>query len=437
MGIGIRTIADLDRECRQYGLFVEPTRNSKTGGKKCSKDDYILALRNYHLKLRYPDGRIPKHLQMVMRLESPMLANRFNAAAPDVQAAIWDSDEWGFQEKMDGVRLLRVFVRGEGLHFYSRGISVRDYLPIEYKNIYQPNLNLEELSCQFDEYMADSELVCTNPNISTVMRSRGVSDTETQLSAVTALLGLNDADSISIQKNEGCPLKFFAFDVMNFNGSWLIEGGNRQLTQIEREKVTRIVCTVEKAAGLNVEFLETVYDKVGKKDFYEKIIAAKGEGVIAKHVKALYLAQESRARCKWIKIKRTVSGSLTDTSLNDTMDAFVSGWEPGDKGKAYENLVGTLKFSVWLVKPNGERVQHEIGNISGLALDFRKSITVVDEQGLPHLDPSFMGKVAEIDGQNISSKALRIRHCRLIRWRDDKNLDQCEVYEAMLKDMVF
>jgi ATP-dependent DNA ligase len=439
MGIGVRTIADLDRECRQYGLYVEPTKNSKPG-KKCSKDDYILALRNHHLKLRYPDGRVPKHLQLILQMDSPMLANRFNAVSPEKQEEIWKTDLWGFQEKMDGVRLIRIFVRGEGLHFYSRGVSVKDYLPIEYTNIYQPNLNIEELGAQFDSYIADSELVCTNPVISTVMKKRGV-ETDTQLSAVTALLGLNDTDSLYIQKNENCPLKFYSFDCMFFNNEWLTEGSNRALGQCDREKVARVVTSVEKSAGLNVEFLETVYDVVGKKAFHDMIIAAKGEGVIAKHKNALYLAQESRARCQWIKIKRTVSGSLLDSPLNDTLDAFVSGWEPGEKGKAYENMVGTLKFSVWLVKPNGERVQHEIGHVSGLALDFRKSITVYMDDGLGGkvcgLHPDWEGRVAEIDGQNISSRAMRIRHCRLIAWRVDKNADQCELQENFLKEMVF
>lgn len=445
MSVVIRSLAELEKECNELSLNVIH-EYGKNGSLKKTKKPFIDALRDHYLKVKYPDGKVPLHLRLMLSFQTPMLADRFNAKKDDIQKEILNSDDVGYQEKMDGARMLIVFVRGEGLSFYSRGISVTDYLPVRYDNIYSVT-SIEELDRNFESFMLDTEVICTNPNISTVMGKRGVV-TETQLQAVSALLALNKDDSLRVQAGEGCPLRFCAFDSLFYNGTWLLEDGFiegfpevlslpvKSLTQIQREKVTGVIMDVAVNAGLNGMVLPTVYGKEAKKQYLQKIFDERGEGVIAKYKNAKYRATDSRSKNQWIKIKRTVQGSLLESSYNDTLDAFVTGFDLGEKGKGYEDLVGSLTFSVWLTTDAGVRVQHEIARIASMELEFRKKITVLDGDGNPVLAEDMYGKVAEIDGQDVSARSRRLTHAVLKQWRPDKEESICELTESFLNSMI-
>ena len=144
-----------------------------------------------------------------------------------------------------------------------------------------------------------------------------------------------------------------------------------------------------------------------------------------------YLATESRPRNGWIKFKRTASGHL-----GDSVDAVVTGFELGDDEKGFKNLVGCLKVSVLLKRADGETIWHEIARVPNIPLEMRKEITVV-ENGFPTLRKEIMGRVVEVDGQQVSARALRLTHPRLIRWRDDKNVNSLQVYdENQLRSLI-
>jgi ATP-dependent DNA ligase len=191
-----------------------------------------------------------------------------------------------------------------------------------------------------------------------------------------------------------------------------------------------------KEAGFNIFHLLTVFGVNEKKEFYDMIVNNNGEGVVAKHRMGVYRPVESRTKNTWVKIKRSVQQSLTSTDFNDTIDAFVTGFGVGTKGKGHEDYVGALHFSVWLVDKDGQRSKHEIARISSISLELRRAITCQDENGKPDLVDGMYGKVAEIDGQAVSARSKRLSHAVIVAWREDKNYDDCVMDKKFLESMV-
>lgn len=433
MPVNQRTLADLEREIKELGLKVEfgLTQNGKI---KKTKKKCVQVLRDYYLQQKYGEN-VPLHLQLMLSFDTPMLADRVYAKSMPVQEAIWKSSDWGFQEKINGCRMVIIYDPITGFHFYSRGVSVEDYLPVEYTDNIVHNCDEKRIRSQVNgPFILDAEVICTNPKISTILGKRGVI-TETQLQAVTALLSLNAEESRRIQNEENCPLKFCVFDVIYFE-DWLTED-HLAIPQIQREKVSKFLTKLTEQAGLNAVHLETIYDPEEKTALYEEIIATKREGVVAKHKMGTYRPVESRSRNTWVKIKRSVQQSLTSTEYNDTIDGFVTGYSLGEEGKGLEHLVGTLHFSIWVVDSEGKRKKHEIARISSsFTLEVRDKITVIGEDGKPTLHPGMYGQVAELDGQAISARSRRLSHATLVTWRDDKNSDQCVIEENFLNSMI-
>ena len=212
----------------------------------------------------------------------------------------------------------------------------------------------------------------------------------------------------------------------------------QEKTQRERDPFTSDIAKAVQLAGIDCIRLSEVSDPALKKPYYDMIINNRGEGVIAKNLDGLYYAIDNRTCVPWVKLKRTMSNSLTATPLNDCVDCFVTGFERGDKGKQYENYVGKLKFSVFLTKADSTQTIHEIAHIGSFTFAERKEMTVYDPAtDTVSLKPEYYGRVIEADGQNISSREQRIRQAKVIRWRSDKDKYQCVMTEEELKAMIF
>jgi ATP-dependent DNA ligase len=438
VGLSLRNLNDLGGICEQLEILdrVVPTGNSSEKGKKKSlKRDYVKALCDYYLSHDYPEG-IPEYWSRILGIESPMLCNRMqNIKSLDVQKDIWGSTEWGFQEKMDGVRMLIYYSKAEGLHFFSRNVSLLNFRLCEYHNIWMPNLDIKALE-QFDSFIIDTEIICSNPHISTVIGNRGVR-TETMLSAVTALLSLNVEDSLEMQQSQNCVLKFCIFDTIFFNRSFLTSSG-LSITQGQRDKVTKKIYEILSQAGVNCVCMETVYDTDIKQNFYKRVMESKGEGVIAKHKDGLYLSTDNRSHTYWIKLKRTISGSLLSKPLNDTIDTYICGFERGELNKQYRNYVGTFIFAVQLNMEDGTTKEHIIAKCSGIKFADRKDATIYDaDTNVVKLNPQWLNRVYSVDGQNISPRSKTIRNARMIEYRIDKNAIDCTMSEHDLNALVF
>ena len=135
-------------------------------------------------------------------------------------------------------------------------------------------------------------------------------------------------------------------------------------------------------------------------------------------------------------MKRTMSEAREMFGLGDTIDAFVTGFEPADETKGFAGMVGCLEFSCYLRDAQGNTKPHMIARVSNIPLDLRKEITDHDENGNPILKKEVYGRVAEIDGQCVTARALRLKHAVLVNWRPDRDESTCVMDEDFLKSMI-
>lgn len=406
-----RSYAEIKAESESLNLKV-------VEGKRKAKRPFILALQEYHLNQRL---YVTFGLKHRLSMESPMLAKPCTGLKSSEIAEIYESDDWVFEEKFNGIRMEQSNSQ-DGMEAFSRGLSVTDYLPVCYTDkIDWQHYPIVEPT-EEPEYVLDCEIVSINPNISTIMGNKGVV-TETELQAVTALLALNLEDSIRIQREIDHPLRFRVFDCLFYKGEDL-----RPLPYWKRVKVARKITTELASKGL--PFIKTTIVRDRKEEYLEHLWSLGKEGVIAKNIHKEYIDRESRPRDGWIKFKRTTTGVL-----GDTIDAYVTGFELGDEKKGFAGIVGSIHFTVNLTKKNGEVVKHHIARCINVELVERKAMTIQGADG-PELDPSYYGRVAEVEGQAVSARALRLTHPRILRWREDKTDEDCVMAEEDLRGMV-
>ena len=135
---------------------------------------------------------------------------------------------------------------------------------------------------------------------------------------------------------------------------------------------------------------------------------------------------------------------MSAEGLGDTVDAFVIGFEEGTPGTANEGLVSSLKFGVELLDPSnepildqsGDPLVHHIATVGGLTQELKEAITTKDIFGNVALKQEIYGKVASIDGQDLSSRNLRFAHAVLVNWREDRSANTCKLRKDILEKLV-
>lgn len=408
----LRTLGQLKEECKQKGIEVI------INGKE-HKEDYVRALRNYWLKQYYgsPD-KAPWSLKFMLSIDCPMLCRRYQQCKPEQQKMFWDSNEYIVEEKWDGVRTILIYdASTQSFDFYSRNNSVKDFLPQSYKDTVL--ITSKDFSYP-ENFVLDCEVISTNPNISTVMGNRGVV-CATQLQATTALLALNPLESKSLQKQY--PLKFVVFDCL-YDGESLIDKAWK-VRHPHAEKIVELL----KKSGFNCVLNPVIREN--KLAFYSDIIDASKEGIIFKNCNAPYHACTSRT-IDQVKLKRTIS-----EGINRDLDAWITGFIPSSKDKGWSEYIGALVFSCKVKMKDGTIKTHIIGTCSGIPLELRKEATILID-GVPTLNPDFLGKCATLSGQNISARKLALTHAVIKCWRPDKDPDGCEILtEEELLSLVF
>ena len=415
-----RKISELKAICEDLGLTVSPTGKNK----RYMKSDYILALREYYLnKLFNGYDNAPLSLKLMLELESPMLACQQKDVKQDIQNVMWeDNNNFSIEEKMDGARMLTMVFSAGGFSAYSRNNSDTNYLPIPYNTkIYTGLIDWSQIH---DTFILDNEIICTNPNIQTSLNNL---ETETGLQAVTSLLALNKEDTLFLQKQYNRPLKFMAFDCIYWNGEWLLDKPLKERREYLVKAVGQMI-----NAGFNIAINNWKF--VNKKAFYKNIIKNGGEGCIIKDVNSVYKPISSRAHRSWIKVKKTMNEMLNETGTGDTIDGWISGYTLGEGEN--EGKIGAFEVSINLECIDGTKVVHKIAYIGGIDDALRDDMTRKDENGNTILNPLYYGKVVEIDGYGVSSRVKRLRHAVLIRFREDKNPDDCVFTEAFLNSMI-
>ena len=434
---------ELQKQCETLGIIPDKTRKRKdknTGESyfESSIKDYETAIQNFYLNKYEQEGTLSPFIKNILKLDSPMLALQIKHLKPEIQDQIWiDNNNWVFQEKIDGTRCLLCYDKKYGYDFYSRNKSVTDCLPISYKTkLLIPQLTQEILDRYgINSFIIDTELVPLNKRINAMTDGKELV-ADTQLSLVTSILG--SLDDLSHKMQETNPLKFIAFDMLMLNGNWLTD------YELEkRDKSLNGMLQILKTAGLGNRIEKVQSTLQDKHQFYDGILAMGGEGVVAKDLNAKYDIYGKRAG-EWVKIKRTISQSVLMEKTGDTIDAFITGFKEGNIGTANEGLVGALEFSVYLTDDEnnylyddiGNPIMHHIATVSGITNELRQAISNKDINGNVILNNAMYGKVATIDGQDISSKNMRFAHAVFKGWRPDRDAMSCKMQKAFLERMV-
>lgn len=317
-------------------------------------------------------------------------------------------------------RMLTLYDASEKkFHFFSRNNSVVDYLPQDYSdNIYVTSKNFDYPN----NFVLDCEAVSTNPEVETNIRCL------TQLQSTAALLNLNAPESIKIQKKY--PLKFFVFDCL-FDGENLIDS-NWDIRHAHAAKLQALLADNGFCCELNKVIENTPDNKYAKREFYEQYIAHQGEGVVIKNKYAKYHATSSRT-IDCVKVKRSTQDSLTKD-----LDAFITDFVVGNDGTRNENMVVGFVFSIQMKKDDGSIITHPIATCSNVSDFIKDDATVISDDGSIKLNPTYYGKVATLQGQNISARQLKLTHAVIDCWRPEKSCDQCEILkESELRSLIF
>ena len=183
---------------------------------------------------------------------------------------------------------------------------------------------------------------------------------------------------------------------------------------------------------LNKVVENTADNQYAKREFFDAVISRYGEGVVLKNRKAKYHATSSRT-IDCVKVKRSTADALTKD-----IDAFVTDYVIGKDDTRNSNMVVGFVFSILLKKQDGSIVTHPIAICSNVSDIIKDDATVISEDGQVKLNPDYYGRVATVQGQNISARSLRLTHAVIDCWRPDRSADTTEtILESDLRKLVF
>lgn len=392
-------LSALKKKCETLGLPVVQK------GKREAKSDYVSVLRDHFLKRDYPNG-------MPFTELTPMLCfASWNLEEKELEA-IWESPNWVAQSKENGCRMTLYFVPGVGVFATSRTVSLKTYRLQELTG----KLLFREFKDSPRAITLDVEVIVEKPIDTRPYTAKG-QITKSSLHSTTALLSLEDANSRKCQVDQDAALTFKVIDVTFDHHDLRKKPLRERLTSVH----SFLSWVKDTEIGKYFIHLPVVASK--KKEFLQEIWAKGGEGVVLKNLDAPYEDSSSRRRDAWVKVKKRIE-----------FDAFVTGFKRGDEGQGFENMVGALEFSVRLASGK----THVLGYPINMTLEERQRITVYDkETNTVSLLSEMYNRVAEISGQDISARELRLSHCTLDRWRDqpgdEKSAEECVVDMADLE----
>lgn len=375
-------------------------------------------------------------LRYRLSFDTPELAAVYDSLTPQAQDALFDDPSIVATEKIDGFRvwvcLCHLPSSGfpPGAYLFSRNHSQVDGSLCEYWDHVYQTVRIPENTFT----VLDCECVYTGP-ISALAAFGLVA--ETPLQGITSIMQLNAPQSLGIQKlyeeKYGSPFVTFSlihplvFDGVDYAQRSLGEG----MAVYDRALEFAVRC------GINIRPIQRCAgSRVEKMAFLDSILAQGGEGVVFHNSTGAYSASENRSKAEWVKLKRSVSATLSKDGLGDSIDAYVTGFKLHKDDTTKAGLIAALECSISLMEPDGSTHPHVISYVPGLELDFARRITITDLDGNPTLHPNVYGQVLELDGQDISAKSLRLTHPRIVRFRNDKDREECVYTRQWLESQI-
>lgn len=367
-------------------------------------------------------SRLDKPTQLRLKGHSMMLASQYDGLKPEEQKAVFESKDWVFTEKENGIRVWLICIDGN-LKVPSRNYAVDCSIPEYSGNIYMPGVNLSK------NFALDCELVIAKDNdVKSELAKYGL-ETSTPLEVTSALLQMNAPQSLKIQKDylerTGCPLLVFKVItplVVGAADCFRMPFGK---LKPKTDDIIKSVCQL----GFPVKAIRSCNGTRAEKEaFLSQIIDIEhGEGVIAANNNSIYIMSENRSKTGFIKIKRSVGAMAAKEGLGDTIDGWVSGFDLGTEGTSNELLVSSLHISITIKEGEQER-EHVVAKVPNIALALKKQMTEVVD-GVPQLKKEFYGMVAAVSGQALSNVSMRLTHPRMLQFPVAHKQQQDCVYD--------
>ena len=379
-----RTISDMIYECQSLGI-------SLLDNYKYNRRELIALLQNWYIK--NDNIKMSWALGQRLKIESPMLAYPFKHINKVDRDKLFQTN-WIAERKYDGVRMLIFYHPDEGMKFFSRNLSVSNYLPIEYSNLYiKDNLSFD-FSFILDAEITPMDGECLDKTVSIIH---------------------------SEQMDFSNLMLFNVFDCLHVKSTDIIY----QPLAYRKSILGDILNNIKIQSKSPLQFIPSPYVSGDMAmSMYKEIVDGGGEGIILKNMFANYITNGSRVKNTQVKLKRSMV-----EALGKDIDVWISGFNPSTIGKANENYIGSLKLSTYVKYPDGSESEHWIGTVSGIPDWMRQTLTSYLPDGTPTLNDKFIGNVITIDGQDVSSKELRFSHCRVEDWttamRVDKTKHDC------------
>ena len=395
------TLAELQFLSKKLGIYDQIKGTKKDGSK--SKEDYIIPIRKKILQDRY-NGDTPLYLSLMLdNIKSPMLSKRFDEVNEDIQRDIWSSDEWYFEEKINGIRCFLI-KQGDNLKVYSREINKSDLLPIEIPLLFDTS----GLSNIQDDFILDCELTSNNINALNILNGYGLYSENVTQSLEELLLKLNPILSKRILRESDFRFIFNVLDCLYINEWIMFETLEKRKIQcksiVETLNVNGISCRLVNSTNENKEW------------FYNSCLKSGYEGCICKRGDSIYVPDTTRKKDGWIKIKpatRVEKEFTREDEVYDTIDGFITGFTPG------EDYIESLEISAYV-----DGVEKSICCVCDLS-DFLKNYVTARVDNIVTIKPNLLGSVVELDGL-LSG---------ILRFRFDRNSSDCKVSGTLLKNI--
>ena len=423
------TKSELMTLARLYGILDQIKPSKKNGD--YLKDDLIVPLRQYLLHSAYQT--VPKHLQLIQEIHSPMLAKRIDEVKHELQEEVWTDPNYSFEEKIDGVRCIVVNTDSK-LHFFSRTCSRESLLPIEMP-VYlhtQPQIS--------EDFIIDCEITSNASDVLTHLDSVGIVAHSQSEALEILLVNLNPKMSAFIQRGFDFQFRFHAFDCLYFNDRYTLQ-------EPLHTRRTYLHSVIPKLQSQGFPIQEVSYTVKNKKFLYSMC----PEGVIAKPQDLGYDITGARSPKGWLKIKKSVLNrphhnrfleSFLDSSSTfppsssrtqfenlpntDTVDAVITGAVSGISGTFSEGLIHALRIAVYVKIPQtGEESLKELTTVKHMSGELREQLTTIIN-GVPVLNPRFYRQVCELDGT--ASVVLGLRF--------DKDANECIMEEETYNKII-
>lgn len=477
----------LEEAINTYGIEVDP--NVKWDNEKMIKllGDYSINLepQKYSWGARY-----------VQSLSTPMLCKHMKDDLDKFPVSPLESGDYVAETKMNGMRVIATYSPEIGFEFFSRRESSSNFLNGNFTNKFlfiEKGLISEpqDYKGKFNyRFVIDGELLIDG--IENEIRTTQVSIED----YIQSVFSSNVERARDFQK-EGHRLKMVVFDVLYFEknpsipASWTpkYEYEEREITPEAIQWVEKHYSKYLNSAGfvkgagkakklcqylyslrftnendvrkypfakrrelrhlivnmLNkniLPFYEVEGEDINKIEFTENILSSGGEGSIVKNIHAPYISglRSTRNHRAAMKVKQSISTMLSsNSSLMEDFDVFITGANP-PKSDRIKNMIGSLSCSVYIKKNNGQVIEHEIANVTGISHDWKKKLAAVDiETGKITLNPEYEGKVIAIDGLALTASKLKFQHATLKNKGNlefkAKNPSECVWEEDALKEM--